>query len=106
MLRSFLPREKSGVASVCPSRGGRDGQTETDSEDTVSVRAAGPHSAVNRANTRRRQASQCTQESAVKNEGEARTHTAVAEACYRSVEERGDCWTKVATLPTTVHSNF
>lgn len=93
-----------GVCVSVPQR--RDGQTETDSEDTVSVRAAGPHSAVNRANTRWRQASQCTQESAVKYQGEARTHTAVAEACYRSVEECGDCWTKVAALSTTVHSNF
>lgn len=93
-----------GVCVSVPQR--RDGQTETDSEDTVSVRAAGPHSAVNRANTRWRQASQCTQESAVKYQGEAHTRTAVAEACYRSVEQRGHCWTKAAALSTTVHSNF
>lgn len=71
---------ESGVCASVAQR--RDGQTETDSEDTVSVRAAGPHSAVNGANTHRRQASQCTQESAVKYQGEARTRTAVAEACF------------------------
>lgn len=83
MLRSFLPRERKwrGVCASVP-RGERDGQTETDGEDTVIVRAAGPHSAVNGANTRGRQASQCTQESAVKHQGEARTRTAVTEACF------------------------
>lgn len=127
MLRSFLPVRRWRAACLTALR-----QTDRWWKDCVCVCVwkaatheglATPQSAVGRPNThthKRRQAGQCTQESAVKHQGEAlsdththtygeevwtrtysgegagdiHTHTRVEEVCYLSVEERENCWSR------------